>query len=76
MTTQTISNPPALCTEDNAAIYQYTVKTVSTPDYGILNDSIKETFTAIDRFEWQAVDEILQMRDLRSLAVEPPKENW
>ncbi|MBW4617453.1 MAG: coiled-coil domain-containing protein 85 [Desmonostoc vinosum HA7617-LM4] len=27
-----------------------------------LNSSIKETFTAIDHFEWQAVDEILQMR--------------
>ncbi|WP_026736255.1 hypothetical protein [Fischerella sp. PCC 9605] len=35
----------------------------STPDYGVLNSSIKETFTAIDRFEWQAIDEILQMRE-------------
>ncbi|WP_242072275.1 hypothetical protein [Nostoc sp. FACHB-110] len=35
----------------------------SAPSYKILNDSIKETFTAIDRFEWQAVDEILQMRE-------------
>ncbi|MBD2458327.1 hypothetical protein H6G80_30200 [Nostoc sp. FACHB-87] len=42
---------------------QYTVKTASTPNFGILNTSIKETFTAIDRFEWQAVEEILQMRD-------------
>ncbi len=28
-----------------------------------LNNSIKETFAAIDRFEWQAVDKILQMRE-------------
>ncbi|MBE9210058.1 hypothetical protein IQ244_26900 [Nostoc sp. LEGE 06077] len=35
----------------------------SAPSYSILNDGIKETFTAIDRFEWQAVDEILEMRD-------------
>jgi len=63
MTTQTISNPPALCTQENAVIDQYTVKTASTPNFGILNTSIKETFTAIDRFEWQAVDDILQMRD-------------
>ncbi|MBN3911471.1 MAG: hypothetical protein HWQ35_34540 [Nostoc sp. NMS1] len=32
-------------------------------DYSKLNTSIQETFTAIDRFEWQAVDEILQMRE-------------
>ncbi|MEH2383472.1 MAG: hypothetical protein V7K27_32060 [Nostoc sp.] len=32
-------------------------------DYTDLNSSIKETFTAIDRFEWQAVNEILQMRE-------------
>ncbi|MDZ8188443.1 MAG: hypothetical protein RMX96_26750 [Nostoc sp. ChiSLP02] len=38
-------------------------ETTSAPSYSILNDSIKETFTAIDRFEWQAVDEILQMRE-------------
>ncbi|MBD2459207.1 hypothetical protein H6G80_34870 [Nostoc sp. FACHB-87] len=38
-------------------------ETTSPPSYSILNTSIKETFTAIDRFEWQAVDEILQMRD-------------
>ncbi|MDZ8189232.1 MAG: hypothetical protein RMX96_30890 [Nostoc sp. ChiSLP02] len=37
----------------------------SAPSYSILNSSIKETFTAIDRFEWQAVDEILQMREQR-----------
>ncbi|MBD2468824.1 hypothetical protein [Nostoc sp. FACHB-145] len=35
----------------------------SAPSYSILNTSIQETFTAIDRFEWQAVEEILQMRD-------------
>ncbi|MBD2505068.1 hypothetical protein [Anabaena azotica] len=35
----------------------------STPDYNLLNASIKETFTSLDRFEWQAVDELLQMRD-------------
>ncbi|MBD2480352.1 hypothetical protein, partial [Anabaena sp. FACHB-83] len=38
-------------------------ETTSPPSYSILNNSIKETFTAIDRFEWQAVDEILEMRD-------------
>jgi hypothetical protein len=37
-------------------------ETASAIDYGILNSSIKETFTAIDRFESQAVDEILLMR--------------
>ncbi|MEJ6486026.1 hypothetical protein N0Y54_32995 [Nostoc punctiforme UO1] len=35
----------------------------TTLDYSNLNTSIQETFTAIDRFEWQAVDEILQMRE-------------
>ncbi|MFS0519340.1 hypothetical protein ACEYW6_32235 [Nostoc sp. UIC 10607] len=35
----------------------------SALDYSNLNTSIQETFTAIDRFEWQAVDEILQMRE-------------
>ncbi|BAY41450.1 hypothetical protein NIES2111_58460 (plasmid) [Nostoc sp. NIES-2111] len=38
-------------------------ETTSAPSYSILNSSIKETFTSIDRFEWQAVGEILQMRD-------------
>ncbi|WP_230967591.1 hypothetical protein [Nostoc commune] len=38
-------------------------ETTSALDYSNLNISIKETFTAIDRFEWQAVDEILQMRE-------------
>jgi hypothetical protein len=32
-------------------------------DYSFVNTSIQETFTAIDRFEWQAVDEILLMRE-------------
>jgi cell fate (sporulation/competence/biofilm development) regulator YmcA (YheA/YmcA/DUF963 family) len=32
-------------------------------DYSVVNTSIQETFTAIDRFEWQAVDEILLMRE-------------
>ena len=35
----------------------------SALDYSNLNTSIQETFTTIDRFEWQAVDEILQMRE-------------
>ncbi|MHC5863015.1 MAG: hypothetical protein ACYTXM_40660, partial [Nostoc sp.] len=35
----------------------------TTLDYSNLNSSIQETFTAIDRFEWQAIDEILQMRE-------------
>ncbi|WP_414573232.1 hypothetical protein [Nostoc sp. CCY 9925] len=38
-------------------------ETTSALDYNNLNTSIQETFTAIDRFEWQAVDEILQMRE-------------
>ncbi|MFN6540407.1 MAG: hypothetical protein RM021_029230 [Nostoc sp. EkiNYC01] len=32
-------------------------------NYGILNTSIQDTFTAIDRFEWQASDELRLMRD-------------
>ncbi|MBD2535534.1 hypothetical protein H6G97_41560 [Nostoc flagelliforme FACHB-838] len=32
-------------------------------DYSVVNASIQETFTAIERFEWQAVNEILQMRE-------------
>ncbi|MCC5654722.1 hypothetical protein LC609_34130 [Nostoc sp. XA013] len=35
----------------------------TTLDYSVVNTSIQETFTAINRFEWQAVDEILQMRE-------------
>ncbi|MBE9054268.1 hypothetical protein IQ243_28530, partial [Nostocales cyanobacterium LEGE 11386] len=38
-------------------------ETTSALDYSNLNHSIQETFAAIDRFEWQAVDEILQMRE-------------
>ncbi len=61
MTTQTLSNPSALCTEGNLAISNYISATTS--DYSNLNASIQETFAAIDRFEWQAIDEILQMRE-------------
>jgi hypothetical protein len=32
-------------------------------DYSNLNSSIQETFTAIDRFEWQAIEELRLMRD-------------
>ncbi|MBE9054388.1 hypothetical protein IQ243_29190, partial [Nostocales cyanobacterium LEGE 11386] len=63
MVNQTISNPPTLCTEDNAVIDHYILEQDSTSDYSNLNHSIQETFAAIDRFEWQAVDEILQMRE-------------
>ncbi|WP_193200461.1 hypothetical protein [Nostoc sp. MG11] len=35
----------------------------STLDYSNLNTSIQETFAAIDRFEWQASDELRLMRD-------------
>ncbi|WP_242044962.1 hypothetical protein [Anabaena azotica] len=35
----------------------------STPDYSTLNSSIKETFTTLDRYEWQAVGELQKMRD-------------
>ncbi|MBH8554011.1 hypothetical protein I8751_16875 [Nostocaceae cyanobacterium CENA357] len=35
----------------------------STLDYSNLNISIQETFAAIDRFEWQASDELRLMRD-------------
>jgi hypothetical protein len=37
-------------------------ETTSAIDYDLLNSSIKQTFAAIDRFESQAVDEILAMR--------------
>ncbi|MBW4689692.1 MAG: hypothetical protein KME40_32510 [Komarekiella atlantica HA4396-MV6] len=36
---------------------------ISTLDYTNLNISIQETFAAIDRFEWQASDELRLMRD-------------
>ncbi|MBD2512643.1 hypothetical protein H6G91_36545 [Nostoc muscorum FACHB-395] len=32
-------------------------------DYSVVNTSIQETFTAIDRFEWQVVEELRLMRD-------------
>ncbi|MBW4457343.1 MAG: hypothetical protein KME55_34385 [Nostoc indistinguendum CM1-VF10] len=32
-------------------------------DYSVVNTSIQETFTAIDKFEWQAIDELCLMRD-------------
>ncbi|MBN3962180.1 hypothetical protein [Nostoc sp. NMS8] len=32
-------------------------------DYSVVKASIQETFTAIDRFEWQAIDELRVMRD-------------
>ncbi|MBD2505227.1 hypothetical protein [Anabaena azotica] len=35
----------------------------AAPDYSTLNSSIKETFTALDRYEWQAVGELQKMRD-------------
>ena len=31
-------------------------------NYSAVNTSIQETFTAIDRFEWQAIDELRLMR--------------
>jgi hypothetical protein len=36
---------------------------LSALDYNNLNHSIKETFTAIDRFEWQAADDLRLLRD-------------
>lgn len=59
MTTQTIPNHSTSCTEWNIG----NSKPIPALDYSNLNTSIKETFAAIDRFEWQAVDEILQMRE-------------
>jgi hypothetical protein len=38
-------------------------ETKSAIDYDLINSSIKETFAAIDRFESQAIDEILVMRE-------------
>ncbi|WP_375497135.1 hypothetical protein [uncultured Nostoc sp.] len=37
-------------------------KTTSALDYNILNTSIQDTFTAINRFEWQAIEELRVMR--------------
>ncbi|NDJ26018.1 hypothetical protein GS682_31455 [Nostoc sp. B(2019)] len=39
------------------------IEQASTLDYSNLNISIQETFAAIDRFEWQASDELRLMRD-------------
>ncbi|MBW4456828.1 MAG: hypothetical protein KME55_31435 [Nostoc indistinguendum CM1-VF10] len=44
-------------------------------DYTVVNTSIQETFTAIDRFEWQAVDEILLMRE-QQLYLQPGYKNF
>jgi hypothetical protein len=38
-------------------------KTTPTLDYSVLNNGIQETFAAIDRFEWQAIEELRVMRD-------------
>ncbi|MCW5318298.1 hypothetical protein GTQ43_32585 [Nostoc sp. KVJ3] len=38
-------------------------ETTSALDYSNLNTSIQETFTAIDRFEWQAIEELRVMRN-------------
>lgn len=38
-------------------------QTTLPPDYANLNTSIKDTFAAIDRFEWQAIEELRVMRD-------------
>ncbi|QFS49624.1 hypothetical protein [Nostoc sphaeroides] len=62
MATQTILNSPISSTDGSFIIDHSAFKTPAF-DYSNLNISIKETFAAIDRFEWQAVDEILQMRE-------------
>ncbi|MBD2565634.1 MULTISPECIES: hypothetical protein [Nostoc] len=38
-------------------------ETTSALDYNILNTSIQDTFAAIDRFEWQAIEELRVMRN-------------
>ncbi|ODH01485.1 hypothetical protein A4S05_28655 [Nostoc sp. KVJ20] len=38
-------------------------ETTSALDYNILNSSIQDTFAAIDRFEWQAIEELRVMRN-------------
>ncbi|WP_375494424.1 hypothetical protein [uncultured Nostoc sp.] len=38
-------------------------ETTSALDYKILNTSIQDTFAAIDRFEWQAIEELRVMRN-------------
>jgi hypothetical protein len=63
MTIQTIPNPSTPCTQGDAVIDHYIFEKDSTLNYNNLNISIQETFTAIDRFEWQASDELRLMRD-------------
>nr|WP_322708714.1 hypothetical protein [Nostoc sp. ChiSLP03a]MDZ8209826.1 hypothetical protein [Nostoc sp. ChiSLP03a] len=38
-------------------------ETTSALDYNILNTSIQDTFAAIDRFEWRAIEELRVMRN-------------
>ena len=38
-------------------------ETLGAVNYDDLNSSIKDTFAAIDRFEWQAIEELSVMRD-------------
>ena len=38
-------------------------ETTSALDYSVLNTSIQDTFTAINRFEWQAIEELRVMRE-------------
>jgi len=38
-------------------------ETLGAVDYANLNSSIQETFAALDRFEWQAIEELSVMRD-------------
>ncbi|MFN6455761.1 MAG: hypothetical protein RM022_026675 [Nostoc sp. EfeVER01] len=38
-------------------------ETTSALDYNLLNTSIQDTFTAINRFEWQAIEELRVMRE-------------
>ncbi|MFN6569036.1 hypothetical protein [Dendronalium sp. ChiSLP03b] len=38
-------------------------ETTPAPSYSILNSSIQDTFAAIERFEWQAIEELQLMRD-------------
>ncbi|WP_193200017.1 hypothetical protein [Nostoc sp. MG11] len=38
-------------------------ETTSALDYSLLNTSIQDTFTAINRFEWQAIEELRVMRE-------------
>lgn len=40
-----------------------TEQTTLPSDYTNLNTSIQDTFAAIDRFEWQAIEELIVMRD-------------